>query len=436
MNAVDFRSLVCITIAGAVLFVVHGPAFCQTNDEDAVPAEQMPVQERQTGGRFVDKAAALPGKIITFPLVVAFWGSGKIAAVIEDNNLPLKVERKLTSEDGRRKVRPVFSPGGGGGLTFVQKGLLKDALRLTARVSFGKRGRHLFYGRLKDPHFFRPNFGLTFLGLHEVKPDEDFFGIGNDTAGENQAHYRSEETLLDLEILAVPFGQARFGAGITYSDINIENAPVAGVPGLDSLFSGQDVPGRQGSRMLTLNARYYRDTRDQIGHPRTGQEAYLAFERSQQIGGNRFGYHRLTIDLRKYLELFYRRVLALQFQTVLTEKIGGRAIPFYQLAGLGGVTNLRGYRPVRFRDQDLLMLAAEYRFPIHPSAVAYGFFQEGRVYQNIVDELPDFDKFKYSFGGGIRITSRDGGLTTVIELAKSKEQIRFILGLNTEFRRF
>ncbi len=139
--------------------------------------------------------------------------------------------------------------------------------------------------------------------------------------------------------------------------------------------------------------------------------------------------------MQRYVELLYKRVLAVRALTVVTDKMEGREIPFYRLAGLGGADNLRGYRPVRFRDEDLMLFSAEYRFEVNTYAIVYGFFEEGRVFNNIFDDFT-FNDFKYSAGGGLRFRARNGNLTAILEIAKSKEQTRFIFGLNTDLRRF
>ena len=82
-----------------------------------------------------------------------------------------------------------------------------------------------------------------------------------------------------------------------------------------------------------------------------------------------------------------------------------------------------------------MLFSAEYRFEVNTYAIVYGFFEEGRVFNNIFDEFA-FDDFKYSTGGGLRFRARNGNLTAILEIAKSKEQTRFIFGLNTDLRRF
>ena len=158
-------------------------------------------------------------------------------------------------------------------------------------------------------------------------------------------------------------------------------------------------------------------------------------EFANEINGDTFGYGKFTVDLRRYLNLFYDRVVVLGMRVEITDNLQNKQIPFYQLAGLGGQNSLRGYRPVRFRDRDLFLTTLEYRWPVHSMAIAYGFFEEGRIFSNVFDEF-SFDEFKYSFGGGLRLKSRDGGLIAIFEIAKSREQLRFNVGLNKDLREF
>ena len=96
---------------------------------------------------------------------------------------------------------------------------------------------------------------------------------------------------------------------------------------------------------------------------------------------------------------------------------------------------LSGYRPVRFRDNDLMLASLEYRSPIHGLASFILFVEEGRVFSEIFDEF-DLDDWKYSFGGGVRLFGRDGNFMTSLGIAKSEEQTRIVFGLNVDLRSF
>ncbi|MFQ5864725.1 MAG: BamA/TamA family outer membrane protein [bacterium] len=410
----------------------------QDKEEEEIPKEQIPVEERETGDSFIENVGELPGRIVTLPLQLFFKGLSKVAGVIDYHEIVLRVTDWLTNEDGTRKVRPIFTPVSGGGLIFIQDNLFKHGMKFRALGSYGTRTRRHFYGGLRDPQLFAPKFGLHLAGFYQRKPDEDFFGIGNDSRKADQTNYLHEESRFAIDLISVPLSAVQFSAGFSYSNVNVKRGRDPNQPSLQdsaSVFFDDPIPALFGAEMWSLLFKIYHDSRNATGHPTKGGEEYLSIEFSKELDGSEFGFLKYQIDLRRYIELFYKRVLALKVRTEITKNLAGQQIPFYRLAGLGGGDNLRGYRPVRFRDEDLMFVSAEYRFPIHSMVVATVFIEEGRVFSNIFDDFT-FSDWKYSFGGGFRFRARSGNLTAIFDIAKSKEQIRFIFGLNTELRRF
>jgi len=372
---------------------------------------------------------------VTFPLRMVFKGISKTAGWIDFQNVYLRVTDWLTNEDGTRKVRPIFMPASGGGLIFIQDNLFREGMKFRASGSSGTRTRRNFYGGLRDTQLFSSKFGLELAGFYKRLPDEDFFGLGNDSRKLDETNYLHEENNFEGDLLYVPYKATQFAAGFSYSNVNIKRGRDDNHLSTDTTFTEDEVPGLFGAEMWSLVLKFYHDSRNATAHPTRGGEEFFSVEFAKEIDGSDFGYRKYTLDLQRYVDLFYKRVLAVRVRTEVTDKMEGREIPFYRLAGLGGVDNLRGYRPVRFRDEDLMLFSAEYRCPIHLYTVVYGFFEEGRVFNNIFDEFT-FNDFKYSAGGGLRFRARNGNLTAIFEIAKSKEQTRFIFGLNTDLRRF
>jgi outer membrane protein assembly factor BamA len=410
------------------------PLFSQEKKEN-VPEQQIPVEERDTGDSFIENVGELPGKLVTLPLKLFFKGVSKTASAVDFNGMVLRVTDWLTNEDGARKVRPIFTPLTGGGLIFVQRNFLKPGMSFRASASGGIRTRANFYGSLRDPRLFSPRFGLQIESFYQRLPDEDFFGIGNDSRRGNETNYLHEETYFEAELLASPLRRAILALGWSYSDVNVKDGRDPNHASLLEVFSPDSIPGIFGARMGTLFFRLYRDTRNVTGNPNRGSETYFAYEYARDLNGSAFGYSKFTLDWRGYLELFYRRVLALRLRTEITDNIGARDIPFYRLGGIGGADIFRGYRPTRFRDKDLLVASAEYRFPIHGMIDMAFFFEEGRVFGDIFDQFT-LKGFKRALGGGLRFRRFDGNLVAVFELAKSDEQLRFNFSLNKGLRRF
>lgn len=421
-----------------IVFLSFGTATylrAQDKEEEDLPKEQIPVEERETGDSFIENLGEVPGEIVTFPLKLFFKGISKAAGFVDYHQIVLRVTDFLTNEEGTRKVRPIFTPVSGGGLIYVEDNVFKEGMKFRASASFGIRTRTNLYGKLRDTQFFASKLGLQLSGFYNRRPDEDFFGIGQTSRRENRTDYLHEEGNFEMVLLSRPFKSALFAAGFSLSHVNIKDGRDPTTPNTDSLFTEEEVPGFFGAEMWSFFLKVYRDSRNATGHPTSGGEAYFSYEYSQELDGSRFGYSKFTADLRRYVELFYRRVMAFRLRAEVSDNIGAKAIPFYRLGGLGGTENLRGYRRFRFRDKDLILASLEYRWPIHPMVVAYSFLEEGRVFADVFDEFT-IDGFKYSFGGGLRFTARNGNLSAIFEMAKSQEQLRFNFGLNTDLRRF
>lgn len=410
--------------------------FClaQEKEDENVPSRQIPVEERDTGDSLVEDLVELPGDIVTFPLKLGFRGVGRLAKFMDYHAIVLRVTDWLTSEDEKTKLRPVFMSTSGGGLAFRQNDFLKPGMKLRASASFGIRTRRNLYWGVRDPHFLSSRFRIEAAGFYARLPDDDFFGIGNNSSRQNETNYLYEERNLKFDVLS-RIGRHLLAVGIAYSNTDIREGRDPDKPTLGSVFAPAEVPGFFGAKMWSLQVKFYHHTRDESGHPTRGGETYIAYEFSDEIDGDTFGYGKLTIDLRRYTNLFYKRVLALRVRAEITDNLKNKQIPFYRLSALGGQFGLRGYRPVRFRDNDALLGGAEYRWQVHSQAIAYGFFEEGRVFSNVFDDF-SFKGFRYAFGGGLRLKGSDGGLIAVLEIARSKEQIRFNFGLNTEIRKF
>jgi len=370
-------SLLAILVFALCFYLGAGfnhQAFAQEKEDEEIPAEQLPVEERDTGDSFIENLGELPGDIITLPFKLLFEGIGQVTRVIDYNAVTLRVTDWLTSEDEKRKVRLIFTPVSGGGLVFIQDDLFKKGMDFRASGSFGIRTRRNFYGGLRDPQFFSSKFGIEAAGFYSRLPDEDFFGIGNNASKGDETNYLHEESNFKIALISMPSKEVQFSAGLGYSNVNIKEGRDRNHPSTNTFSKFQEVPGLLGTEMWSLRFNFYRDTRNATGHPTKGGEEYLAYEFANEISGDTLGYRKYTLDVRRYFHLFYDRVIAVRMRVEITDNLQNKRIPFYQLAGLGGPNSLRGYRPVRFRDKDLILAGVEYRWPVHSMAIAYGFF--------------------------------------------------------------
>jgi outer membrane protein assembly factor BamA len=101
-------------------------------------------------------------------------------------------------------------------------------------------------------------------------------------------------------------------------------------------------------------------------------------------------------------------------------------VPFYLLPTLGGSRSLRGYDDYRFRDRNLLLLNAEYRWRVFGALDGALFYDAGKVAPRFGDL--DVTNLRSSYGLGFRFHSNN---TTVfrVDVGRSAEGTRLLLSI-------
>lgn len=218
-----------------------------------------------------------------------------------------------------------------------------------------------------------------------------FYGIGNDTDPDNKEKFT--ETMFQVSVDAAFQIKKGLFAGIGYSLRYGEIDPEDSVGRLAS--RANPVPGSGTTLTSTLGTVFRLDTRDNHFYPSRGSLHRLTIDTSVKGFASDFGFTRYSIDLRKYLAIHERQVLAVQ---AVVEGTAG-TVPFRLLPSVGGV--MRGYSSVRYIDRNLIALQLEYRYV--PLFWRVGFVAFAGV-ADVFDRPADlaFDTIKYTAGLGIR----------------------------------
>jgi hypothetical protein len=112
--------------------------------------------------------------------------------------------------------------------------------------------------------------------------------------------------------------------------------------------------------------------------------------------GSEFNFNRHTVDVRKFISLNSKQVLAVQGKGIFESG----AVPYRELAYFGGHRNMRGFYEGRFRDKNLLQFQSEYRLHFTKRSGAVLFGSAGQV----ANKISDFGlgEMKYGYGLGYR----------------------------------
>ncbi|HEU4787035.1 MAG TPA: BamA/TamA family outer membrane protein, partial [Gemmatimonadaceae bacterium] len=149
------------------------------------------------------------------------------------------------------------------------------------------------------------------------------------------------------------------------------------------------------------------NTREPRGNPRTGGLYAVRYERFDDVGFNAFNFNRLEAEVQQYLSLFnQRRVLALHGFVSSSKADAGQRVPFYLQRTLGGPDTLRGFRRNSLRDDNVLLVHAEYRWEVFTAMDAALFADWGQVAARFEDL--DLNALEHDYGAGVRFGTDNG----------------------------
>lgn len=249
-------------------------------------------------------------------------------------------------------------------------------------------------------------YGLSF----DLKAEYDkflsysFYGLGPSAP-------KADETVFTYDTIAVPLV---FGRGLT-PHLVVEaayalrwtrfSAPLEG----GTYFDEIDALAARGRRFVpyaSLALRY--DTSDSQIHPTRGFRLIFQDDLAGHFlgSGEEASFNRMTLDLRLYRRIFGAKdVFAIR---ALAQYVGGRRIPLFDNASLGGgntMTAMRGYALNRFLDKGKFLVNAEYRFPVLWRFGANVFCDTGTVWRSLA--AVDLRKIAFDAGVGLRFYMPD-----------------------------
>jgi hypothetical protein len=255
---------------------------------------------------------------------------------------------------------------------------------------------------------------VQFASGYRLRSGVRFFGFGPESREEDESMFLDETGFAALSFERA-LG-AGFGAKATahYSSIGARGTSRDDEPPLEEVFAGSIPFGfRDRSEGVTGSFQLEHDdaperTRPNRGGVRRGKIAYF----SGKDDDVKFWTWRG--EIQQFVPLWFtRRSLALRGVLTKIEPEGDAPIPFQRLMTNDDPDLMRGYDDLRFRDLGLALITAEYRWPLWSLDQSTGIGIDGFVFTDlgqVFSELDDIDpdRFAESYGGGLRLGSRDG----------------------------
>lgn len=254
--------------------------------------------------------------------------------------------------------------------------------------------------KLANNHVF-----VDFYSSHRNYPRINFYGLGARSPKGQRSDYRLEDTGTDLIVGVRPVRMVKLAGSVGYLWVNVGPGTDSRLISTEQEFTPEQAPGidRQAD-FFRYGAFVQVDYRDDPSGPKSGGNymAQYTWYQDRKLGLHDF--RRLDVDLQQYVGFFNRRrVIALRARTVLTDTETGQVLPFYMNPVLGGSEDLRGFRPFRFADKNLLSLTGEYRWEAFSGLDMALWVDGGKVFPRHAQL--NFSNLEASYGFGLRFNA-------------------------------
>lgn len=279
--------------------------------------------------------------------------------------------------------------------------------------------------------------GRAFVELHVRRrdfPQEDFFGLGPDSRRADFVSYTYRDTAGGLTVGARVLPLLTLSGLVERLSPSVGRGRDSSIPTLDTIFTEADAPGYT----VQSDFMHYDVVTDlnyatPFGNPRDGGRYIFTFSRYVDIENDLYSFNRFDVDLRQYISFLQsRRVFALRaFISMSDADSSGDVVPFYMMHTLGGHNTLRGFRNYRFRDQNVLLLQAEYRWEIFPALDAALFYDAGKVAPT--ERGLTLENLKSDYGFGFRFGTNAGVFLRVDAAFGSAEGKRYFIKFGNVF---
>ena len=250
---------------------------------------------------------------------------------------------------------------------------------------------------------------LTFSALASRRDyaSLSYYGLGPDSRQEFRSNYRLEDTLLEVFGVVKPSRLATVGASLGRLWINVGPGTDSRYVSTDRLFTESQLPGiEQQTNYLRTSVFGQIDFRDDPNGPKAGGNYVFQYSWYADRKAGVYGFRRTDLDFHHFVPFLNKtRRFALRAKATFTESDGGQQTPFYLQPILGGSDDLRGFRPFRFSDRNMVVYNAEYQWEIFSGL-------EGAVFADAGKVMPrrsqlNFSDLETSLGFGLRFNVRN-----------------------------
>jgi outer membrane protein assembly factor BamA len=389
--------------ASALLLILSFSAVAQTQ---APPAPDAAAEEKETYNSRTEEIEAARKRKAAGLKPETTSGAERFLVEFKEK----RILEKITYGVGGLRARIgalVTGSGFAAGPEYFRDDLRDGNILFRVTTQFSTRQYQLYDVELTFPKLMENHAFLTLQTTHRNFPQMQYYGPGPDSEKTGRSNYRLEDTSYGISGGFRPKRWMRVGASGGLLQVNVGPGTDKRYISTERQFSPVVTPGidRQ-TDFLQGGLFAHIDYRDIPGGARSGGFYQANFTYNKDTDLKQHSFRRLHLEAQQYIPFFnQRRVIALRALSELTWNNPGQTVPFYLQPTLGGSQNLRGFRPFRFHDDNLIVFNAEYRYEIFSGLDMAVFADAGKVFHR--KSQWNVHDLEGSYGIGMRFNARN-----------------------------
>lgn len=293
------------------------------------------------------------------------------------------------------------------GPEYLRTDLKGGDVHFRATTQFSTNLYQLYETELTFPKLANDHLFVSVGARHRNYPQMQYYGPGPDSKKTGRSNYRLEDNRFGFMAGVRPARPLYLGVTGDLLQINVGPGTQRRWISTDRSYTEAQAPGIQRQTDFLQGGVFAAfDTRDIPGGPKSGTllRADYIYNKDTDLKMNT--HKRLNLEAQQYIPFFNkRRVIALRGRSELTYTNPGQIVPFYLQPVLGGSNDLRGFRPFRFHDDNLILFNAEYRYEIFAGLDMAVFADAGKVFHS--RKQWNVHDMEGSYGIGMRFNARN-----------------------------
>ncbi|MDR1134020.1 MAG: BamA/TamA family outer membrane protein [Synergistaceae bacterium] len=319
--------------------------------------------------------------------------------------------------------------GFSGGLSYGDNNWRGRGQRLGVGFDLGDRKQ--YWATLDQPYMDQKTFAWR-LGVYQRTWDD----LGYYDQGAYQFDYDEERTggYAGIGRKFSPSSKLSWFVTAEWQDIQIDaHSPQP--------LSPQQREQLEDGKNFSVTGRLTRDNMDEYSDYPKGDTESINVEKGLEGLGGEWSYWKYWLEAKYYTpltfltRLFERNFTVAEIPPILAARfiVGDSSgyLPWAVDYSVGGDNTLRGYEEKRFRGDQMLLLNAEVRFPVHKSASLVFFYDVGRAWDTRYNENFDLGDLMDGYGIGFRVKTPLGNLR--LDFAQGDDESRVHFGFGEMF---